>query len=155
MRSSSVLLLSLALLACGGVPEPPAAPVVTLPVATVPPPPPPPALPAEPEGLVALSAPAKVCELSGALGSPGVDLTTLAGGSPFGRARDGTLTLVFGEHDTFAEVQTPSWTVRGIPAIDGARVHAARWLSFGSVLFAAASDRLEVKATHDGRLVLA
>ncbi len=155
MRSSSVLLLFLPLLACGGAAEPLAAPVVLVPEPTAPPPPPPPPLPAEPEGLVALSAPAKVCEVSGALGSPGVDLAAVAGGSPFGRARDGMVTLVFGEHDTFAEVQTPSWTVRGIPSTDGARVHAARWLSFGGVLFASSSDRLEVKAVHDGKLVLA
>jgi hypothetical protein len=155
MRSSSVLLLFLPLLACGGAAEPPAAPVVIVPEPTAPPPPPPPPLPAEPEGLVTLSAPAKVCEVSGALGAPGIDLTAVAGGSPFGRARDGTSTLIFGERDTFAEVQTPSWTMRGIASSDGARVHAARWLSFGGVLFAAASDRLEVKATHDGKLVLA
>src|SRR5580704_3011690 len=141
MRSSSVLLLSLALLACGGAPEPPAAPIVTLPVATVPPPPPPPPLPAEPDGLVALSVPPTVCAFAGALGPPGVDLTALAGGTAFGRASNGTVTLVFGEHESFAEVQTASWTVRGIASSDGARVHAARWLSFGGVLFAAASDR--------------
>jgi hypothetical protein len=155
MRSSSALLLFLPMLACGAAAEPLAAPVVVVPEPTAAPAPPPPPLPAEPEGLVVPSAPAKVCEVSGSLGPPGVDLAPVAGASPFGRARDGIFSVVFGENDTFAEVQGPSWTVRGIPSTDGARVHAARWLSFGGVLFAAASDRLEVKAAHDGKLVLA
>jgi hypothetical protein len=154
MRASSVLVLSLPLLACGGAVEPVAAPVVTVPVASAAPPPPPPALPAEPEGLVTPSGPAKVCELSGTIGQTPLDLA-VADGAAYGQAQDGSVTMVFGEHDAFAEVRAPSWTVRGIPTAEGSRVHAARWISFGGVLFAGASDRLEVKVGHDGKLVLA
>ena len=155
MRSSRVLWLLLPVLGCGGAAQPPATAVVTLPEPTTPPPPPPPALPAEPEGLVVPSAPAKVCELSGQVVWPGVPLATPAGGAIFGRARDGIVAVVFGENDAFAEVQTPSWTVRGLLADDGPRVYAAQWISFGGVLFAASSDRLEVKGGRDGKLVLA
>jgi hypothetical protein len=152
MRPSALLLL-LPVLACGGATESPA--VVTVPVTPLPPPPPPPPPPPEPTGLVVVSAPASVCEVSGAIGHSPLALAAIANGPSFGEVMEGSATMAFGEHDAFAEVRTTSWTVRGILSADDSRVRAARWISFGGVLYAGTSERLAVKAAHDGKLVLA
>ncbi|HEY6463989.1 MAG TPA: AgmX/PglI C-terminal domain-containing protein [Polyangiaceae bacterium] len=101
-----------------------------------------------------MSPPPRVCELTRSLASAPVDLAVLPTADAFGQLAAGTLAVELGEHGAFAEVRTPSWTVRGFPSGASTRVSASRWIAFGGVLYASKRERFDVRGTREGKLVL-
>jgi hypothetical protein len=188
-RAASSSIVSLAALAvagawlgCGAAWEPAPVAVVTLPSASAPPAPIAPALPPEPSGLATVEPLPASCEVGGSLDDGAIELATGAAppppgpgairgpgvsGSPFafGLVAAGRATVGFGDTGTFAQIRTSAWTLRGV-AWSPWRVHSARWVAFGGVLFAGArdwlepqgpprGDRLVVRAPDEARLALA
>lgn len=154
MRSAPILVVFASLVGCGGAQEPSPPPVVVaIPTASAAPPPAPPPLPPEPAGLTVVGAPPKVCEIRGTFHGPGFELATAPRTAAFGLVSGADVTVDLGNGAAFAQVRTPSWTLRGLASASW-RVHAARWLAFGGVLHAGARDQLEVRSAHDGKVVL-
>jgi hypothetical protein len=88
----------------------------------------------------------------------GFDLSGRADGPSLLHVGPGDAKLTVVGRDTFAEVVTPTVTLRGFvsqnPKMRRAFVYSKKWLSFGGVYFSGIQTSLHVSGEHDGNLVL-
>jgi hypothetical protein len=121
-------------------------------------------LPAEPQGLLSLTAATPICSVVGRL-SDGVALAARPAGKPFATASGGAATLELdAQGSPFLQANLPSGvTIAGFAtwtepadqdAHAGVSVYAKRWLSFGGVYFPGATSKLVVRRAQSGKLLV-
>ena len=110
-----------------------------------------------PPDIVDVEAPKGACVVAGR-SFDGFDLSGTADGPSLLHVGPGDAKLFVAKQVTFAEVVTPTVTLRGFvsqnPKLRRAFVYPKKWLSFGGVYFPGIQTQMHVFGEHDGNLVL-
>ena len=155
----AILLLGALLAACGSSPKSvaPVAPHATPKASSASLPSKPAPTVEAPPAIVDVTAPQGACVVAGR-SFEGFDLSGTAEGPSLLHVGPGDAKLTVANQVTFAEVVTPTATLRGFvsqnPQLRRAFVYPKKWLSFGGVYFPGLQTRLHVLGEHDGHLVL-